>query len=246
MAEDTGKTDEQEEGTGGARDDDLDIDLGPPTPAQTQKGGCRAATVIIFVLLLAAGAFSVWYSLHLQAVRKAEMEARAQREITYKAQLGAVANNVAEAVAKAEQGHMEEALAQLKKAEDQLTTIAAQANDFDDQQWAAYAMSKKSALLDAKKIIAEEYDRYQKAVDEQLRILASKFANADLSGQTTPIGTEQPEVAPAEEPATEPSATEQPPATEEPQPATTQESQPPAEGTEAVQPETGAAPAQPR
>ncbi len=196
MAEDTNKEEEQEEEVAETEtDDDLDIDLGPAEAAPEQAGGCRGVTLILLVLLAFAVIFSIWYSGHVQQLRQAAIEAKMQREMVYKTQFGQVANNVQEAVAKAREGQMKDALALLERAGDQLTVIGASANEADDQQWAAYAMSKKQALIDAKNVIAEEYEKYQEAVEAQFDRLASKFRNADLSGRGA---IEEPEP-PAEE-----------------------------------------------
>ncbi len=192
-------------------DRDLDIDLEPAQAAPQQAGGCRGVTVLLVVLLAAAVIFAIWYSQHVQQLRQAALEAKMQRETVYKAQFGQVAKNVEEAVALAGEGQVKDALVLLEKAEKQLTVIGASANEADDQQWAAYAMTKKQALLDAKNVIAAEYDKYQEAVAAQFDRLASKFRNADLSGGTA---IEQPE-APPEEPEAMPEA---PPAGAEQQP----------------------------
>ena len=208
MAEDTNKEEEQEEQpeeeeeeeeelAEAELDHDLDIDLEPAEAAPKQAGGCRGVKVIVLVVLLAVFVSCMWY---LGEVRKAKareeaVAAEARRKIQYKAGLASVAKNVLNAVDKAKAGKMEEALALLGAAEDQLTVIAASANEADDQDWAAYAMSKKQTLMDAQAVIAWAYESYQQEVEAQFDRLTSKFRDVDLSGRRA---IEEPEVAPEE------------------------------------------------
>lgn len=199
------ETQEPQPSTEPTDDDDLDIDLGPTVVAQSQSGGCRTTTIVLFVLLLIVAAASIIYIRHVQEVRRAEMEARLEREEQYKAWMGHVVADVSEAIDKAEAGQMGDALALLERAEAKLTTIGTHANDANDQQWAAFVMSKKSTLLEAKNAIATEYERYQQAVDEVLTKLGSKFGGADLGAgvpdRPAAPAAEQEPLAPPDEPA---------------------------------------------
>ncbi|NLJ35903.1 MAG: hypothetical protein GX358_06715 [candidate division WS1 bacterium] len=169
-----------------ADDDDLEIDLGPMI-AQP-RGGYRATTVVLLIIVLAIAATAILYMRHVQQAREAEIKARMEREEQYKTWLGHVSADVTEAIALAKTGQMTDALALLDRAEQKLTMIGTQANEASDHQWAAFSISKKQALLTAKRTIAEEYERYQKAIDEALGNLGSKFSGVDL-GKSTPASS---------------------------------------------------------
>ncbi len=212
MAEDTNKEEEQEEQpeeeeeaqeeeeeelAEAELDHDLDIDLEPAEAAPKQAGGCRGVKVVVVVVLLAVFVACMSYlgEVRKEKAREEAVAAEARRKIQYKAGLASVAKNVLNAVAEAKAGKMEEALALLGTAEDQLTVIAASANEADDQDWAAYAMSKKQTLMDAQAVIAWAYESYQQEVEAQFDRLTSKFRDVDLSGRRA---IEEPEVAPGE------------------------------------------------
>jgi type II secretory pathway pseudopilin PulG len=188
-------------------DDDLEIELGPAI-AQPRSGGCRPTTVVLLIIVLAIAATAILYMRHVQQAREAELKARMEREEQYKSWLGHVSADVTEAIALAQAGQMTDAQALLERAEQKLTLIGTQANDANDQQWASYAITRKQALLTAKRTIAEEYERYIRAIDDALAELGSKFGGLDpgAGAPATPAGeAEEEAVAPSEQaPATDP------------------------------------------
>jgi hypothetical protein len=196
MAEDKGNEAEEQEEVEEAeasQDDDLDIDLGPSKPPPpSQGGGCRGVTAILFILLIAIAAASIFYSLHLRELREKALEAKAARIASYQAKFSIVVSNVDSAVTEAEAGNLNKALELLENAEAQLTLIGSEANQFDDQQWAGHAMRKKQFIIDARQMIAS----HQEVIQDQFNGLKSKFAHADLKG----FGQSSPDEAVPEEP----------------------------------------------
>ena len=200
MADDTSnEAEEQEEveETEVSRDDDLDVELGPSTPVSAQSGGCRGTTAILFIVLLAIAAASIFYSVYLQRTRVEAAKAKAARLVSYQAKFAVVVKNVESAVGEAETGNVNRALELLQNAEGQLTLIGSEANQFNDQQWAGHAIRKKQFIIEAREAIAS----HQEVIRDQFSNLKSKFSNADLKGFDGPAAVETAPEEPAVEPA---------------------------------------------
>ncbi len=217
--------DESAEDTEETFEEDLD-DIELEEPVVEQSGGIRGLTIVLFIVVLAVAALSIYWHLQRQAAIRAAIEAKQERVVAYKTQLNSVGKDVQSAMAAAEDMKIDEAMDAISTAEKKLTTIASHANEAGDQQWAAFAMQKKERILEAKEKIAEQQETYEEArkameeardnIKKQIEGLSGKFSNVDLSGARgggAPAGAPDVESAPAPEEAPDMEAA---PAPEEP------------------------------
>ncbi|MFO7946405.1 MAG: hypothetical protein R6V19_06305 [Armatimonadota bacterium] len=203
--------DESAEETEDTFEEDLD-DIELEEPVVEQSGGVRGLTIVLFIIVLAVAALSIYWHVQRQAAIRAAIEAKQERVQTYQTQFNSVSKNVENAVAAAEEMKIDEAMEAVSTAEKKLTTIASHANEAGDQQWAAFAMQKKQRILEAKEKIAEQQETFEEArrameeardnIKEQIEGLSGKFSNIDLSGSrggAAPAGAPDMESAPAPE-----------------------------------------------
>ncbi len=200
MADDTTKQPgDEKKADGPARDtqpgaaDDLDIDIDAAPVTIRRRGGGLVWLVLALIVVAAVAAFFVYN--HEKTRREQEAaEAQAKRIETYEAQMNIVTQNVAQAIASAEEGRMDEAIRLLTTAENQLTILARQANTADDQQWASIAMNRKQTIIDARQTISEGYEAYREVISKEFGSLQSKFG---LAAGAAPVeeGVEEAETA---------------------------------------------------
>ncbi|MFP3905004.1 MAG: hypothetical protein ACLFWB_12240 [Armatimonadota bacterium] len=203
--------DEDAEETEESFEEDLDdIELDEPVVEQT--GGVRGLTIVLFIVVLAVAALSIYWHVQRQAAIRAAIEAKQERVQTYQTQLNSVAKNVEDAVAAAEDTRIDDTMDAIETAEKKLTTIASHANEAGDQQWAAFAMQKKQRLIEVKEKIAQQQETYEEArkameeardnIRQEIEGLSGKFTDMNLSGASrsgAPAGAPDVEGEPAED-----------------------------------------------
>ncbi|HCU35300.1 MAG TPA: hypothetical protein DGT21_07490, partial [Armatimonadetes bacterium] len=175
MAEDTREPGEEKKSeptrTGQrAANDDLDIDI-DSAPVKIQRGGGGLIWLVLAVIVVLGVAAFFAYGRYEAWQAQKEAEALAQRIETYEAQMTTIAANISQAAASARAGNLDEALNQLRAADNKLKELGAAANGNNDQQWAAIAQKKRDAVIAAQKAL----EGYRTTVEDQFGSLETVF-----------------------------------------------------------------------
>ena len=125
-----------------------DISLEDPKPEK--KSGTSPVVVLVLVILIAVVAFLAYTSYAKRENERVAAEARAQAAAARDAQIQSAEGNIAEALAQAEQGNVEAAIAKLQVAENQIGLIVTTANSDGESGIAGQMLETKQAFNDAR------------------------------------------------------------------------------------------------